>query len=171
MHFTHHFFFWNVENARVRTPPNVEFSTFFFLTGSLNNMSSLSWKNYSIFVSIKELHYSLRGERQWRAMLSKMFLRYNTHWSRCIRYIITIPSSSPEQIPRGGNQGSKQPPQQFPDRDLLHIRDIPRPPVPLHAGQEPEEQLRQRIYLPWVTSDDDDIRQMFLEFPSGENGI
>ena len=59
-----------------------------------------------------------------------------------------ISSSSPEQIPRGGNQGSKQPAQQFPDRDLLHIRDIPRPPVPLHAGQEPEEQLRQRIYLP-----------------------
>ena len=29
MHFKHHFF-WNVENARVRTPPNVEFSTFFF---------------------------------------------------------------------------------------------------------------------------------------------
>ena len=62
--------------------------------------------------------------------------------------ISTIPSSSPEQIPRGGNQGSKQPAQQFPDCDLLHIRDIPRPPVPLHAGQEPEEQLRQRIYLP-----------------------
>ena len=152
-------------------PPKCGIFHIFFLTGSLNNMSSLSWKNYSIFVSIKELHYSLRGERQWRAMLSKMFLRYNTHWSRCIRYIITIPSSSPEQIPRGGNQGSKQPAQQFPDRDLLHIRDIPRPPVPLHAGQEPEEQLRQRIYLPWVTSDDDDIRQMFLEFPSGENGI
>ena len=62
--------------------------------------------------------------------------------------IIIIPSSSPEQISRGRNQGSKRPAQQFPDRDLLHIRDIPRPPVPLHAGQEPEEQLQQRIHLP-----------------------
>ena len=39
MHFKHHFFFWNVENARVRTPPQKwdfpHFFFFFFLTGSL----------------------------------------------------------------------------------------------------------------------------------------
>ena len=62
--------------------------------------------------------------------------------------VLSIPSSSTEQISRGRNQGSKRPAQQFPDRDLLHIRDIPRPPLPVHAGQEPEEQLQQRIYLP-----------------------